>query len=84
MNLSLEAYDWWATQVPTKYQTLETNSESDQNFDNINEEKKYDLFDEYIQVWVLPHPLIFKSSIYQPIQIERVQWNLSVYHHKYL
>ena len=63
MNLSLEAYDWWATQVPTKYQTLETNSESDQSFDNINEEKKYDLFDEYIQVWVLPHPLIFNLPL---------------------
>jgi len=58
MNLSLEAYDWWATQVPTQYRTLESktldssHSESFKRFDNINDENVENLFEEYIKVRV--------------------------------
>ena len=64
MNLSLEAYDWWATQVPTQYRTLESktldssNSESFKSFANINNENVENLFEEYIKVRVLPCLLI--------------------------
>ena len=52
MNLSLKAYDWWATEIPAHYRTLETNSEYYQSFDSINDEKSKDIFVAYIQVWV--------------------------------
>ena len=60
MNLSLEAYDWWATQVPTQYRTLESKtldssySESLKIFDNINDENVENSFEKYIKVRVLP------------------------------
>ena len=59
MNLSLEAYDWWATQVPTQYRTLEpktldsSNREPFIRVDNINDENVEDLFEEYIKVRVI-------------------------------
>ena len=59
MNLSLEAYDWWATQVPTQYRTLEsktldsTYSDSLKIFDNINDENVENSFEKYIKVRVL-------------------------------
>ena len=52
MNLSLEAYDWWATQIPAHYRTLETNSKYYKGFDEINDGKGNDIFVAYIQVWV--------------------------------
>ena len=64
MNLSLEAYDWWATQVPTQYRTLESktldssNIESFRSFANINDESVENLFEEYIKVRVLPRFLL--------------------------
>ena len=60
MNLSLEAYDWWATQVPTQYRTLESKtldssySDSLKIFDNINDENVENSFEKYIKVRVLP------------------------------
>ena len=54
MNLSLEAYDWWATQVPTQYRTLEsknldsTYSDSLKIFDNINDENVENSFEKCI------------------------------------
>ena len=59
MNLSLEAYDWWATQVPTQYRTLESKSlDSSHNelkiFANINDENLENSFEKYIKVRVLP------------------------------
>ena len=59
MNLSLEAYDWWATQVPTQYRTLESKTLDSSNkepfirVDNINDENVEDLFEEYIKVRVI-------------------------------
>ena len=64
MNLSLEAYDWWATQVPTQYRTLETktldssNSELIKNYYKINDDDVENSFEEYIKVRVLPRLLI--------------------------
>lgn len=64
MNLSIEAYDWWGTQVPTQYRTLESktidssHSESFKRFDNINDENVENLFEEYIKVRVLARLLI--------------------------
>ena len=58
MNLSLEAYDWWATQVPTQYRTLESKtldssySDSLKIFDNINDENVENSFEKYIKVRV--------------------------------
>ena len=60
MNLSLEAYDWWATQVPTQYRTLESKtldssySDSLKIFDNIDDENVENSFEKYIKVRVLP------------------------------
>ena len=60
MNLSLEAYDWWATQIPTQYRTLETktldssNSELIKSYHKINDDNADNLFEEYIKVRVLP------------------------------
>ena len=59
MNLSIEAYDWWATQVPTQYRTLESKTLDSSNrgpfirVDNINDENVENLFEEYIKVRVL-------------------------------
>ena len=57
MNLSLEAYDWWATKIPTQYRTLASNfdskSESFQSYVRIGEESEENLFDGYFKVWVL-------------------------------
>ena len=52
MNLSLEAYDWWATQIPAHYRTLETNSKYVNFFESVNNGKGSNIFDAYIQVWV--------------------------------
>ena len=59
MNLSLEAYDWWATQVPKQYRTLESKTlDSSHNelkiFANINDENVENSFEKYIKVRVLP------------------------------
>ena len=64
MNLSLEAYDWWATQVPTQYRTLETKtldssySQPIKGYGKINDDNAENLFEEYIKVRVLPRLLI--------------------------
>ena len=58
MNLSIEAYNWWATQIPTQYRTLESktfessNIESFKSVDIINDENGENLFEEYIKVRV--------------------------------
>ena len=39
MNLSLEAYDWWATKIPTQYRTLASNFDS-----------KSESFQSYVQL----------------------------------
>ena len=57
MNLSLEAYDWWATKIPTQYRTLASNfdskSESFQSYVRISDENGENFFDTYLKVWVL-------------------------------
>ena len=64
MNLSIEVYDWWATQVPTQYRTLESktfessNIESFKSVDIINDENGENLFEEYIKARILPRFLI--------------------------
>ena len=52
MNLSLEAYDWWATKIPTQYRTLDSYSKSFNGFVHINDENGENLFDAYLKVWV--------------------------------
>ena len=75
MNLSLEAYDWWATQVPTQYRTLESktldssNSESFKSFANINNENVENLFEEYIKVRVLPCLLIYQPRVVTKLEV---------------
>ena len=64
MNLSLEAYDWWVTEVPTQYRTVESstldssNSELIKSYYKINDDNAENLFEEYIKVRVLPRLLI--------------------------
>ena len=52
MNLDLEAYDWWATKIPTQYRTLDSYSKSFNGFVHINDENGENLFDAYLKVWV--------------------------------
>ena len=64
MNLSLEAYDWWVTEVPTQYRTVESstldssNSELIKSYYKINDDNAENLFEEYIKVRVLLRLLI--------------------------
>ena len=57
MNLSLEAYDWWATKIPTQYRTLASNFDSNSELFNgyfhINNKNGENFFDAYLKVWVL-------------------------------
>ena len=52
MNLNLEAYDWWATKIPTQYRTLDSYSKSFNSFVHINDDNGENLFDAYLKVWV--------------------------------
>ena len=72
MNLSLEAYDWWATQVPTQYRTLETKTLDSSNrepfirVDHINDENIENLFEEYIKEGVFISLLILQLRAESP------------------